>query len=109
MCCRRQHTHCTQPTHLFVTQNPAWLRYWKALLLYLRFFCCARVHAVRSPAAVCILSGPTVVAENTQHLRQALPGFVEDFQLQEALARCEVILCAGEATGIGQATGATTM
>lgn len=50
----------------------------------------------------------TVGGENTQKLlRQALPAFEEDYQLQEALARCEVILRADEAAGIEQAPGTT--
>lgn len=47
------------------------------------------------------------MGESTQHLRQALPAFVEDYQLQEALARCEVILSASEAARIEKAPATT--
>lgn len=68
----------------------------------LRYYFCARVHAfpalsLRRPP------GLAVGGENTpKHLRQALPAFVEDHQLREALARCEVIIRAGEVAGMGQ-------
>lgn len=57
------------------------------------------------PCPLSVALGLTIRRENTQELRQALPAFVEDGELQEVLARCEISIRAGEAAGIEQALG----
>ena len=54
---------------------------------------CSRFNAF--PARHVSLSAGLKVTQ--KNLRQALPAFAEDYQLQEALARCEIILSAGDA------------
>lgn len=108
-------TESARPLCCVVILNPAWSHYLKILLLCIKCptllpLCSNAIHEflVRYVLCIPLSTGVKVGGEITQKkLRQALPAFAEDYQLQEALARCEVILRAGEAAGIEQAPGAT--